>query len=51
MNSDFREDSRKSRPLPDNQETGEVKAARKHITSTFQELTCESGEHFQNSRW
>ena len=51
MNSDFREHSRKSRPLPDNQETGEVKAARKHTTVTFQELTRESGEHFQNSRW
>ena len=26
-------------------------AAGKHTTSTFQESTCESGEHFQNSRW
>ena len=46
MNSDFREHSRKSR-----RETGEVTPARKHMTSTFQESTCESGEHFQNSRW
>ena len=51
MNSDFREHSRKSRPVPDSQETGEVKTARKHTTSTFQESTCESGEHFENSRW
>ena len=28
-----------------------MKTARKHTTVTFQELTCESGEHFQNSRW
>ena len=28
-----------------------MKAARKHITSTFQESTRELGEHFQNSRW
>ena len=26
-------------------------AARKDITLTFQESTCESGEHSQNSRW
>ena len=26
-------------------------AAGKHTTSTFQESTRESGEHFQNSRW
>ena len=51
MNSDFREHSRKSRPLPDNQETGEMNTARKQTTVTFQELTRESGEHFQNSRW
>ena len=51
MNSDFREQSRKSRPLTDGRETGEVKTARKHTTVTFQELTRESGEHFQNSRW
>ena len=25
--------------------------ARKHMTSTFQESTRESGEHFQNLRW
>ena len=29
MNSDFREDSWKSRPFPDRQETGEVRAAKK----------------------
>ena len=29
----------------------EVKAARKHITLTFQESKCESVEHSQNSRW
>ena len=51
MNSDFREHSRKLRPFPDSQETGEVKTARKHTTSMFQESTCESGEHFQNSQW
>ena len=51
MNSDFREHSRKSRPFPDRRETGEVRAARKDITSTFQESTHESGEHSQNSRW
>ena len=51
MNSDFREHSRKSRPFPDRRETGEVRAARKDIISTFQESTCESGEHSQNSRW
>ena len=28
-----------------------MKAARKHITSTFQESKCESAEHSQNSRW
>ena len=51
MNSDFREHSRKSRPLTDERETGELKTARKQTTVTFQELTRESGEHFQNSRW
>ena len=51
MNSDFREHSRKSRPFPDRRETGEATTARKHMTSTFQESTRESGEHFQNSRW
>ena len=48
-NSDFRGHSRKSRPFPDSQETGEVKTARKHTTLTFQESTRKSGEHFQNS--
>ena len=51
MNSEFREHSRKSRPCPDRRETGEVTPARKHMTSTFQESTRESREHFQNSRW
>ena len=51
MNSEFREHSRKSWPCPDRRETGEVTPARKHMTSTFQESTRESGEHFQNSRW
>ena len=51
MNSDSREHSRKSRLLTDERETGEVKTARKHITVTFQELTRESGEHFQNLQW
>ena len=51
MDSDFREHSRKSRPFPDRRETGEVTPARKHITSTFQESTRKSGEHFQNLRW
>ena len=51
MNSDFREHSRKSRPLTDERETGEVNTARKQATVTFQGLTRESGEHFQNSRW
>ena len=51
MNSDFREHSRKSQPFPDRQETGEVRAARKDITSTFQESTHELGEHSQNLRW
>ena len=48
MNSDFREHSRKSRPFPDRRETGEVRAARQDITSTFQKSTCESGERSQN---
>ena len=51
MNSEFREHSRKSRPSPDRRETGEATTARKHMTSTFQESTRESGEHFQNLRW
>ena len=51
MNSEFREHSRKSRAFPDRRETGEPITARKHMTSTLQELTRESGEHFQNSRW
>ena len=51
MNSYFREHSQKSQPLTDEQETGEVKATRKDITSTFQESTCEFEEHSQNSRW
>ena len=51
MNSNFREHSRKSRPLTDERETGEVNSARKQTTVTFQELTRESGEHFQNLRW
>ena len=51
MNSEFQEHSRKSRPCPDRRETGEVTPARKHMTSTFQESTCKSREHFQNSRW
>ena len=49
--SDFRESSRKSRLFPEIQETEEVKAARKDITSTFQESKRESAEHSQNSRW
>ena len=51
MNSEFREHSRKSRAFPDRRETGEPITARKHMTSTLQELTRESGEHFQNLRW
>ena len=51
MNSDFREHSQKSRLFPDGRETGEVTAARKNITLTFQELTRESGEVSQNSWW
>ena len=51
MNSNFREHSRKSRPLTDERETGEVKTARKHTTAMFQELTRKLGEHFQNSWW
>ena len=49
-NSNFREHLRKSRPVPDRRETGEATAARKDTTSTFQESTHESEEHFQNSR-
>ena len=51
MNSEFREHLRKSRPFPDRRETGEPTTPRKHMTSTFQESTRESGEHSQNSRW
>ena len=50
MNSDFREDSWKSRLFPDRRETGEVIAARKDITLTFQESTLESREHSRNSQ-
>ena len=41
----------KSQPSADRRETGEVRAARKDITSTFQESKHESGEYSQNSRW
>ena len=41
----------KSRAFPDRRKTGEMRAARKDITLTFQESTRESGEHSQNSRW
>ena len=51
MNSDFREHWRKSQPLTDERETGEVKTARKHTTVTFQELTRESREYFQILQW
>ena len=47
MNGDFQEHSRKSRPLTDKRDTGEVKTARKHTTVTFQELTCESRNIFK----
>ena len=50
-NSDFREHSRNSRPLTDEREKGEANTERKQTIATYQELTCESGEHFQNSRW
>ena len=50
-NSDFREDSRKSRWFTDRRTMQEVTAARKDTTSTFQESTRESGEHFQNLWW
>ena len=49
--SDFREYSWKSRPIPERQETEEVKASRKDITSTFQESKRESAEHSQNLWW
>ena len=49
--SDFRETSRKSRPFPEQRETGEVRAARKDTTSTFQESKCESEELSQNLQW
>ena len=51
MNSDFREHLRKLRLFPDRRETGEVRAARKDITLTFQEATHRSGERSQNSHW
>ena len=51
MISEFQEHSRNSRAFPDRRETGEPTTARKHITSTLQESTRESGEHFQNLRW
>ena len=46
MISDFREHLRNSRAFPDGRKPGEPTTARKHITSTLQELTRESGEHF-----
>ena len=49
--SDFREHLRKSQPFLDSREAQEVRTARKDITLTFQESTCESREHFQNSQW
>ena len=51
MISDFREHSRNSRVFPDGRKPGGPATARKHMTSMLQELTHESGEHFQNSRW
>ena len=51
MISDFREHSRNSRAFPDCRKPGELATARKHMTSTLQEITHESGEHFQNSQW
>ena len=51
MISEFREHSQKSHAFSDRRETGEPTTARKHMTSTLQELTRESGEHFQNLRW
>ena len=51
MNSEFREHSQKSRPFIDGRETGEVRASRKDITSTFQESTHKFGEHSQKLRW
>ena len=50
MNSEFREHSRKSRPFSDKREIGEATPASKHMRLTFQESTCKSGEHFQNSQ-
>ena len=43
MNSEFR-------PFSDKREIGEVTPASKHMKLRFQESTCESGEHFQNSQ-
>ena len=37
--------------FPDGRKTGEMTAARKHITLMFQESTRESQEHSQNSWW
>ena len=51
MISDFREHSRNSRTFLDCRKPREPATARKHMRSTLQELTHESGEHFQNSRW
>ena len=52
MNSNFREDSWKiATVFQTDEKTGEVTAARKDITSTFQESTHESGEHSQSSWW
>ena len=48
--SDFRESLRKSQPFPERQETEEVRAARRDITSTFQKPKRKSGEHSQYSR-
>ena len=48
--SDFREHSQNSHAFPDCRKPGEPATARKHMTSTWQELTRKSGEHFQNSR-
>ena len=51
MNSDFQEHSRNLRPLTDGRKTGEVNTAIKQTMVTFQELTRESGEPFQNLQW
>ena len=49
--SDFREPSQKSRPFPEIRETGGVRTPTKDTTSMFQESTCKSEEHSQNSWW